>query len=196
VGLDPVAAGFRVGEGAPPRATAAYAVDQVPADHIVPADEAEVDRAAVMQPLHDVVNGVVDDLVFARVGEALDALEGQRIVADLLPAELEATPLLAAELSEVIDRAVREQDAAVGHVVDVFKGSDVLSAISPGDRAGMPVEDATVVDVIAGDDVAPVDVAGAGTITCEQHPPAAAAHEFVPRDAIAPCGVFQPQAVA
>src|SRR5262249_7746088 len=134
--------------------------------------------------------------VVARVGEALDAVERQRVVADLLPAELEAAPLLAAEFLEVIDRAVGEEDPPVGHVVDVIEGDDVLPALRPGDPARVPVEDPTVRDVIAGDDVARVDVAGAGAVTRQQAAPAAAAHELVPRDAVAPRRVFQTHAVA
>src|SRR5262249_1086131 len=105
VALDPLAVTLRVGVEAPPRPRAAHAVDPGAADHVLPAHEAEVNSPAVVQPLHDVVDRVVRDLVLARVRKALDALERQRVVTDLLPAELEAAPLLATEFPEVIDRA-------------------------------------------------------------------------------------------
>src|SRR5262249_43093279 len=161
-------------------------------DHVLPAHEAEMDPPAVVQPLHDVVDRVVHDLVLARVREALDALERQRVVADLLPAELEAAALLAAEFPEVINRAVREEDPPVGQVVDVVDGDAVLPALRPGDRAGVPVEDAAVMDVIAGDDVAPVHVAGPRAVAGEQHAPAAAACELVAGDPVPPGRVPEP----
>src|SRR5262245_13302286 len=116
---------------------------------------------------------VVGDLVLARVRKALHTPEGQWVVANLLPAELEAAPLLAAEFLEVIDRAVREEDAAVRHVVDVIEGDDILPALRPGDGASVPEECPTVVDVIAGDDVAPVDVPSARPVARQQNAPAA-----------------------
>src|SRR6516162_3885549 len=97
---------------------------------------------------------VVDDLVLARVREALDALERQRVVADFLPAELEAAPLLAAEFPEVIDRTIGDHDTAVRHVVDVIEGDDVLAALHRGDPTRVPEEHRAVMDMVAGDDVA------------------------------------------
>src|SRR5207248_1937395 len=66
----------------------------------------------------------------------------------------------------------------------------------PGDRARVPVENATVMDVIAGDDVAPVDVEGSRAVAGEQHAPAAASHELVASDPVPPGRVPQPHAVA
>src|SRR5262249_25672437 len=123
-----------------PHSRRVRAVNEVPADQVFPAHDPEVDAPAIVQPLHDVVDAVVDDSVLARVREPLNALRRQWVVADLLPAELEAAPLLAAEFPEVIDRAVREHDPPVGHVVDVIEGDEVLSALGPGDGAGVPEE--------------------------------------------------------
>src|SRR5262249_56183740 len=136
------------------------------------------------------------DSVVAGVGEEVDALESQRVVADLFPAELEAAPLLAAELLEVIDRAVGKKDPPVRQVVEVIEGDDVLPALRAGDPARVPVERPAVVDVITGDDVAPVDVPGARAVARQQDTPAAAAHELVPRDTIARRRVLQTPAVA
>src|SRR5262249_22077323 len=97
------ASGCRIRHGSPLQ----FSV-QVATGHVLATDEADM-NAAGLQPLHALVDRVVSDLVLARVREPCDALEGQRVVADLLPAELEPAPA-SRGAPEVIDRAIRGEE--------------------------------------------------------------------------------------
>ena len=164
------------------------AVDEVALYLVVCAAAGEIDGISVAEHFHDVVEFIVANQVVAGVGE-FQHLVGLRGLADfIVPDDLHVLPdglgdEVALPFHRVVDFEIAGADSAdddcvVGKVVDVVVGDDVVAAL-PDENGGTVVPHfANVVNFAVFDDMAPVDVFQAGSVSTKQYADAAEMSEF------------------
>src|SRR5438874_6096498 len=93
--------------------------------------------------------------------------------------------------SETLHPCAAERDSDVAHIMDVIVRDAVFTALPYFNRRRSPEICCRVVDVIALDDVLPVDIRGARLIAAQADAAAASAGDLIVNDAVLHRGVVQ-----